>query len=88
MDKCIIRCSDKPVGNTLVRVYPATYRKLGALASKANRSISSVASELLDFALERAEVEYTYREGRHGMARRGFRERLRMPRVLGNALLE
>ena len=44
MDKCIIRCSDKPVGNTLVRVYPATYRKLDALASKANRSITSVAS--------------------------------------------
>lgn len=63
MDKCIIRCSDKPVGNTLVRVYPATYRKLDALASKANRSITSVASELLDFALERAEVEYTYWEG-------------------------
>ena len=63
MDKCVIRRSDKPVGNALVRVYPATYRKLDALASKANRSITSVASELLDFALERAEVEYTYREG-------------------------
>ena len=37
MDKCIIRCSDKPVGNTLVRVYPATYRKLDTLTSKANR---------------------------------------------------
>ena len=36
---------------------------MDALASKANRSITSVASELLDFALERAEVEYTYREG-------------------------
>ena len=37
MDKCIIRCSGKPVGNTQVRVYPATYRKLDTLTSKANR---------------------------------------------------
>ncbi len=37
MDKCIIRCSDKPVGNTQVRVYPVTYRKLDTLTSKANR---------------------------------------------------
>ena len=62
MDKCIIKSAEKGIGNSLIRVYPATYRKVDALAAKANRSITSVASELLEFALERAEIEYTYHE--------------------------
>lgn len=63
MDKCIIKCSEKPSGCSHIRIRPETYRKLTALVCKANRSITYVASELLEFALERTELEYTLREG-------------------------
>lgn len=59
-DTCIIKSADKPCGNCLVRLNPAVYRQLQDIALKTNRSISSISTELMEFALERVEIVYQY----------------------------
>ncbi len=59
-DKCIIKSADKPCGNCLIRVTPSVHKQIQALCLKTCRSATSVASELLDFALERVEIEYKF----------------------------
>ena len=60
MDKCIIKSARKPSGNCLVRVPPAIHGRLQALSLKTGRSSTSIATELMEFALDRVEVEYQY----------------------------
>lgn len=60
MDKCIIKSAEKPSGNCLVRLSPACHKQVQELALRTSRSISSIATELIEFALQRAEVEYQF----------------------------
>lgn len=57
-DTCIIKSADKPCGNCLVRINPAIHRQLQDIALKTNRSISSIANDLLVFGLDRVEIVY------------------------------
>lgn len=61
-DRCIIKSAEKPCGNCLVRISPATYKQLQEIALKTSRSATSIATELLEFALERVEIEYQYND--------------------------
>ena len=53
MDKCIIKSAEKPSGNCLVRLSPACHKQVQELALRTSRSISSIATELIEFALQR-----------------------------------
>ena len=59
-DKCIIKSAEKPSGNCLVRLSPAVHKQVQELSLRTSRSISSIATELMEFALERVEIEYQY----------------------------
>lgn len=59
-DKCVIKSAEKPSGNCLVRLSPATYRRLQEVALKTSRSATCIATELMEFALDRVEIEYCY----------------------------
>lgn len=59
-EKCIIKSAEKPSGNCLVRLSPATYKRLQEIALKTSRSSTSIATELMEFALDRVEIEYQY----------------------------
>lgn len=59
-EKCIIKSAEKPSGNCLVRLSPATYKRLQEVALKTSRSATSIATELMEFALDRVEIEYRY----------------------------
>jgi hypothetical protein len=59
MDKCVIKSnSERGDCVNVIRVPVGVCRQIRALGEKTNRSISSVAGELLTFALERVEIEY------------------------------
>ena len=60
MDKCIIKSAEKPSGNCLVRLSPAVHKQVQELALRTCRSASSIATELIEFALQRVEVEYQF----------------------------
>lgn len=60
MDKCIIKSAEKPSGNCLVRLSLACHKQVQELALRTSRSISSIATELIEFALQRVEVEYQF----------------------------
>lgn len=59
-EKCIIKSAEKPSGNCLVRLNPVTYKHLQEVAVKAGRSAASIATELMEFALDRVVIEYCY----------------------------
>lgn len=59
-DKCVIKSADKPCGNCLVRLSPAVHQRVQELALRTSRSITSVSTELMEFALDRVEVQYQY----------------------------
>lgn len=59
MDKCVIKSnSERGDCVNVIRVPVGVCRQIRALGEKTNRSISSVAGELLTFALDRVEIEY------------------------------
>jgi len=62
MDKCIIKTADRLSGNCIIRLNAATYKKVVELSVKTGRSISSLASELLEFAIDRVEIDYQYKD--------------------------
>lgn len=59
-DKCIIKSAEKPSGNCLVRLSPNTYKRLQEISMKTCRSCTSLATELMEFALDRVEIEYQF----------------------------
>ena len=61
-DKCIIKSAEKPSSCGMVRVTPDIHQKLQELARKTGRGTTSIAKELLEFALERVEIEYNYED--------------------------
>lgn len=63
MDKCIIKSAEKPSGNCLVRLSPAVHKRLMELSLRTCRSASSLATELMEFALDRVEIEYQFNDG-------------------------
>ena len=55
-DICVLKAYTKPCGQYLLRVNADVYNRVEKLANEAGRTRSSIACELLAFALDRAEV--------------------------------